>query len=235
VLLVLDMNGLLVSRVRRDQVNAELKAQVERPGGPVWGPGKKHLQFLRPNAAPFVNFLFAHFDVAVWSSAMRVNVESMVRQAMPAYEKRLAGIFDQDDCTTLGKHPHNLDKPLFIKELACVWAKLPQYAEGRTLLLDDSPYKAVANPPLTAIHPKEWEHTDAEDAALVPEGPLESFLRRLALVAQQPDFLGVPAFLARETFVTGYTPRETLEQENVAELARSRLINRSRTSSVGRS
>lgn len=48
----------------------------------------------------------------------------------------------------------NKDKPLVLKELRKVWKKLEpdlpfekgEYNESNTLLLDDSPYKALRNP-----------------------------------------------------------------------------------------
>jgi hypothetical protein len=40
-----------------------------------------------------------------------------------------------------------------IKPLQSVWAEFPQFSERNTLLLDDSPEKAVANPLHTAVHP----------------------------------------------------------------------------------
>ena len=62
---------------------------------------------------------------------------------------------DQSHCTPTGLNTlENECKPLVLKELRKVWEKvepdLPfergEYDETNTLLLDDSPYKALRNP-----------------------------------------------------------------------------------------
>lgn len=62
---------------------------------------------------------------------------------------------DQSHCTETGFNTiENTEKPLVLKELKKLWEKqdpnLPWdkgvYAESNTLLLDDSPYKALRNP-----------------------------------------------------------------------------------------
>ena len=62
---------------------------------------------------------------------------------------------DQSHCTSTGLNTlENQSKPLVLKELRKVWEKvepdLPfekgEYDETNTLLLDDSPYKALRNP-----------------------------------------------------------------------------------------
>ena len=62
---------------------------------------------------------------------------------------------DQSHCTRTGVNTiENKRKPLVLKELRKVWEKvepgLPfekgEYDETNTLLLDDSPYKALRNP-----------------------------------------------------------------------------------------
>lgn len=64
-------------------------------------------------------------------------------------------IQDQSHCTETGFNTvENRDKPLLLKELKKLWEKhevnLPwekgDYNESNTLLLDDSPYKALRNP-----------------------------------------------------------------------------------------
>lgn len=62
---------------------------------------------------------------------------------------------DQSQCTETGfSTVENSSKPLFLKELKKIWDKevptLPwekgDYTPSNTLLLDDSPYKALRNP-----------------------------------------------------------------------------------------
>ncbi|CAI0387027.1 unnamed protein product [Linum tenue] len=80
--------------------------------------------FVRPYYLDFLNFCFRKFEVAVWSSRTKFK-------------------------TVENKH-----KPLVFKELTKVWNKedpqLPwergYFNESNTLLVDDSPYKALLNP-----------------------------------------------------------------------------------------
>jgi hypothetical protein len=62
---------------------------------------------------------------------------------------------DQSHCTSTGFTTiENKEKPLVLKELRRLWEKLEpnlsfekgEYSEANTLLLDDSPYKALRNP-----------------------------------------------------------------------------------------
>jgi hypothetical protein len=62
---------------------------------------------------------------------------------------------DQSHCTSTGFTTiENKEKPLLLKELKKLWEKLEpnlpwekgEYSEANTLLLDDSPYKALLNP-----------------------------------------------------------------------------------------
>lgn len=62
---------------------------------------------------------------------------------------------NQSHCTRTGfKTIENRDKPLFLKELSKLWKnnntkfpwKVGDYDKSNTLLLDDSPYKALQNP-----------------------------------------------------------------------------------------
>ncbi|CAK9147949.1 unnamed protein product [Ilex paraguariensis] len=97
---------------------------------------------------------------------------------------------DQSHCTDTGFNTiENKDKPLLLKELKKLWEKhepdLPwkrgEYNESNTLLLDDSPYKALRNPPSTAIFPYTYEFRDGKDRSLGPGGNLRVYLERLAL------------------------------------------------------
>ena len=62
---------------------------------------------------------------------------------------------DQSHCTDTGfTTVENTSRPMFLKELKKIWEYLEstlhlnkgEYDESNTLLLDDSPYKALCNP-----------------------------------------------------------------------------------------
>ncbi|MQL69113.1 hypothetical protein Taro_001411 [Colocasia esculenta] len=89
---------------------------------------------------------------------------------LPCFEK-----MDLSKCTPTGFNTlENRHKPLVLKELKKLWNKedvdLPweigDYSPSNTLLIDDSPYKALCNPPHTAIFPIPYDYRNEMDYAL---------------------------------------------------------------------
>ncbi|OEL15007.1 hypothetical protein BAE44_0023971, partial [Dichanthelium oligosanthes] len=96
---------------------------------------------------------------------------------------------DMSKCTFTGhKTLENRHKPLMLKELSKLWNKeepdLPweegDYSASNTLLVDDSPYKALRNPPHTAIFPSSYSYLNWNDNSLGPGGDLRVYLQNLA-------------------------------------------------------
>ncbi|RZC59883.1 hypothetical protein C5167_007186 [Papaver somniferum] len=103
-------------------------------------------------------------------------------------KKNLLFCWDQYHCTDTGYSTlENRQKPLVLKELKKLWNKHEQslpwekgaYNESNTILLDDSPYKALRNPPHTAIFPPPYRFEDAGDKSLGPGGDLRVYLEGL--------------------------------------------------------
>lgn len=127
-------------------------------------------------------------------------------------------IWDQKRCKRAGKHPENRHKPLFLKPIAAILGECPEIPADQVLLIDDSPYKCVRNPPHTAIHPPTWDPDQADDAALGEGGQLRTFLEGLAAAANVPDY--VSAFVATHpAFGTGTVPDDILGQIEKLSLA----------------
>ncbi|KAK1263880.1 hypothetical protein QJS04_geneDACA008377 [Acorus gramineus] len=197
-LLVLDLNGLLVHTFMRSK-----KVQIPNSRRPDAIVGKKRV-FKRPFCDEFLRFCFQRFDVGIWSSAIKRNVEGVIDCALGELRSRLVFIWDQSDCTNTGlKTINDPKKPLFLKELKKIWDNESSYlpwSKGRyssssnTLLIDDSPYKALLNPANTAIfpHPYMVEHVD--DDGLGPQGEMRMFLEGLA------DAEDVPSYVAANPF-----------------------------------
>jgi hypothetical protein len=86
----------------------------------------------------------------------------------------------QTHCTLTGvKHPDKKHKPVFLKELSKLWAtfKPGEYGPSNCLLVDDSPYKALKNPPSTAIFPQTYTGHESDDNFL--GGALRQYLEGL--------------------------------------------------------
>ena len=156
-LLVLDVNGLLCWRARK---GADLSRMPRSPDATA---GNFHI-FVRPYVPEFLAWCAERFHIVVWSTATSKNLEPMVQLAFRGKAPPVA-VFDQSDCTDTGEvHPGDATgkHPVWLKELERLWAdervlsKVGRYGPADTLLLDDSPYKAVGNPEHTALHPAEW-------------------------------------------------------------------------------
>ncbi|XP_076907777.1 uncharacterized protein LOC143564360 isoform X1 [Bidens hawaiensis] len=177
-LLVLDVNGLLVDIVPDADKDHKPDAIISSKA-----------VFKRPFCDAFLKFCFERFRVGVWTSRTRRNITRVLDFLMKDTQHQLLFCWDQSHCTETGYNTiENTDKPLLLKELKKLWEKqdpnLPWdrgvYDASNTLLLDDSPYKALRNPPHTAIFPYTYSYLDAHDNGLGPDGDLRNYLERLA-------------------------------------------------------
>ncbi|KAF0903525.1 hypothetical protein E2562_027955 [Oryza meyeriana var. granulata] len=170
-LLILDINGLLAD-INQDHHNAHMSHAKIR--------GK--LVFRRPYCDDFLRFCFQNFELGIWSSRLKVNVDSVANILMKKDMKQsLLFCWDMSKCTGTGfKTLENKNKPLVLKELKKLWNKedpdLPweqgEFSPSNTLLVDDSPYKALGNPPHTAIFPHPYSYRNKKDDSL---GMLHNF------------------------------------------------------------
>ncbi|KAI7748674.1 hypothetical protein M8C21_020260, partial [Ambrosia artemisiifolia] len=177
-LLVLDVNGLLVDIVADPD-------EYHKPDTVI----ASKAVFKRPFCDDFLEFCFQRFNVGVWTSRTRKNINRVLDFLMRDTQHQLLFCWDQSHCTETGFNTiENTGKPLLLKELKKLWEKqdpnLPwdrgAYDESNTLLLDDSPYKALRNPPHTAIFPYTYSYRNAHDNDLGPNGDLRNYLERLA-------------------------------------------------------
>ncbi|KAJ9641834.1 hypothetical protein H2199_005047 [Coniosporium tulheliwenetii] len=136
MLFILDLNGTLLHRPNR----------------------KNPTKFVtRPFVTPFLNYLFAHFTVMVWSSARPENVSLMCAQLFtPAQRALLVAQWGRD---RLGLSPQQYNNKVQVyKRLSQIWddddiaRSHPGYLDGEswdqfnTVLLDDSHVKASSEP-----------------------------------------------------------------------------------------
>ncbi|KAB2055893.1 hypothetical protein ES319_A11G068400v1 [Gossypium barbadense] len=190
-LLVLDVNGLLADIIYRPSKN--YKADAHIAGRAI---------FKRPFCDDFLRFCFEKFEVGIWSSRNRRTLERVVDFLMGDMKQKLLFCWDSSHCTTTQfKAPGHRYKPLVFKELRKLWRKsdpnLPwekgYYNESNTLLIDDSPYKALLNPLDTAIFPHPFMF-DMDDDSLGGGGDLRVYLERLALAENVQKFLELNPF-----------------------------------------
>ena len=170
-LLVLDVNGLLVDRVKHGG-SEYLRSRGVLPDSTVNGV----MIYKRPGVDEFVDWLTRNYEVAVWSSCKRHNLDPILQSIFPRnIQQKLVCTLDQDACDVDGtvQTESGGTKQRFIKDLNRVWSQVGEGAQidhVTTLLIDDSPYKAARNPANTAIHPHEYKASDLEDRELIPGG-----------------------------------------------------------------
>ncbi|KAG0621609.1 hypothetical protein M758_3G034500 [Ceratodon purpureus] len=169
-LLVLDVNGLLVATYHKAQ---------KMPGDLHPFKLGNFYVYERPGCSEFLDFCFKNFVVGVWSSAREHNVTNLVNHIFKDLKQELSFSWHQRHCTTTAvKHPDNEKKPIFLKELSKLWAEVNpgRFDQSNTLLIDDSPYKALKNPPHTAIFPQTYNGDEVDDNFLTE---LRSYLEGL--------------------------------------------------------
>lgn len=176
-LVILDLNGLLIQRLYKDDylktkhlftepVSQGSISAAERKGNfAVW---------FRPHVQDFLVWLMEHFHVAIWSSVLKHNIAPIVESLLPEEQTRDRLLFwwNQEHC--LVEDDPNATDPKksksFYKCLSSVWDNVemterwglnqPTKSENlrdHTLLIDDNKAKVRDNPPFTAIHPRTWK------------------------------------------------------------------------------
>ncbi|CAI9758702.1 unnamed protein product [Fraxinus pennsylvanica] len=151
-LLVLDVNGLLADIVMPAPKDCIADAYI-------WG----RAVFKRPSCDDFLKFCFEKFDVGIWSSRSKKIIENFANYLLGDLQHKL--LF----CWDMSHTDPNLP-----------WEK-GYYNESNTLLLDDSPYKALLNPLHTAIFPHSFHYQDKSDNSLGPGGDLLVYLEDMLM------------------------------------------------------
>ncbi|KAG2228755.1 NLI interacting factor-like phosphatase-domain-containing protein [Thamnidium elegans] len=135
-LLILDLNGTLVSRNKKNKS-----------------------MYVRPYSKEFFDYIFENFTVMLWSSAQTHSVKYMSR-AFGSHAEKITVTWDRHHFG-LSKIDFNR-KVVTIKNLDKVWKYFGgKYDATNTVLLDDSPEKTVMQP-YNAIHPAEFVHHNNE-------------------------------------------------------------------------
>uniref|UniRef100_A0A7N1A405 Mitochondrial import inner membrane translocase subunit TIM50 n=1 Tax=Kalanchoe fedtschenkoi TaxID=63787 RepID=A0A7N1A405_KALFE len=177
-LLVLDINGLLADIVSPIPRDYRSDANIAR-----------RAIFKRPFCNEFLMFCFDTFEVGIWSSRTQKNVERVIDFLLGDLKDQLLFCWDVTQCTPTGfSSLENKYKTLMFKEIRKLWEPqdhgLPwedgHFNESNTLLVDDSPYKALLNPSHTSIFPQSYSYQNRSDTSLGVGGDIRSYLEELA-------------------------------------------------------
>lgn len=150
-LLILDLNGILCHRIRREC--ADLYPQLPYRSAVDWIANTPIIP--RPHIDEFLTTLAEHFCLAIWTSAKPKTAKSLLTALVPeSISKRLLFAWSQKHCDRLeklGRDKSDGSDTVFLKSLAKVWKKYPLWNPSNTLLIDDSPDKCPEFK--NAIHP----------------------------------------------------------------------------------
>ncbi|KAK9067174.1 hypothetical protein SSX86_014499 [Deinandra increscens subsp. villosa] len=177
-LLIFDVNGLLADIVSHRPTDIKADKYITRRS-----------IFKRPYLDDFLCFCFEKFIVGIWSSRTMRNLKPVVDFLLGDLKKKLLFMWDGSKCTNSGiKTLEDKHKCLVVKDLRKIWDKdgpgnswvKGTFHESNTLLVDDSPYKALLNPKYTGIFPASYSYKNRDDNFLGPEGNLRTYLEGLA-------------------------------------------------------
>ncbi|KAJ1560296.1 hypothetical protein HK405_007594, partial [Cladochytrium tenue] len=144
LLLVLDLNGTLLDRLTSSADKRFARANPRAPSCADAVVGKGRV-FLRPYLDHFLDFAFAHFHVATWTSATAANAAKMTALVCGERAAHLAFSWDRSRC--------QLDGVGFgsKKDLRSIWDdttgvnRAGLWSERNTLIIDDTPGKSSLN------------------------------------------------------------------------------------------
>ncbi|CAA0840619.1 Unknown protein [Striga hermonthica] len=94
--------------------------------------------------------------------------------------EELKFVWGKDKCEMTSSFlKDNPQKPVMFKKLEKVWREFELYDTTNTVLVDDSPYKSILNPPHNAIFPKTYDGS-VHDNYLDLKGEFVNYLTKLA-------------------------------------------------------
>ncbi|KAK1588590.1 hypothetical protein Q3G72_024795 [Acer saccharum] len=193
-LVVLSLGGLLCHRVCRKDRSTD--HPIYRIPDASYG---SFVVYKRPYCTDFIKFCLERFEVGIWW-----YMSNALDCIMVGLRSKVLFAWDQNQCTDSGfKTLENEFKPIFFKELEKIWdnkyynlpSRVEQYSLKNTLLIDTNPYKALLNPPNTAVFPTDdYKANHVKDDALGPKGELRLYLEGLV------DADDVPSYVKNHTF-----------------------------------
>lgn len=129
---------------------------------------------LRPGLEHFLQTVFAHFKVAVWTSADYEYARQIVKQVFPP-EHSLEYLWAREDCAW--RYVPELDKYEYLKDFKEL--KERGWNLDRTIAVDDSPEKHVDQSDNLILIPAWVGETDDDDLPLLADYLVDEILPRI--------------------------------------------------------
>jgi hypothetical protein len=107
----------------------------------------------------FLDFLFKNFKVAVWTSNIAANAESIVSLAFGERVKRLEFIYNREQCDLGANYSSK-------KDLRRIWNRYPEFTPDNTYIIDDEEDKILESQRSNYIYIPPFK-PEVEDKCLV--------------------------------------------------------------------
>lgn len=174
-LIVLDLNGVLVDRYH-NSTGEYIDSDFTSPNG--------YFVYVRPHTKEFLQFVFEHFHVGVWSLLDEKHTTHILNKILTDEQiKNLKFILTQYQCIREEHSDHKT--PVFLKDLSILWASYEYYAH-KTVLIDTFASNSKLNPPYVCIHPTTYIYTNQKDDTLLR---LTRYLEKLVATENIPQFM----------------------------------------------
>ena len=176
---MLDVNGILVRSTKCDNVNTRKALESQHSPtiigevAPLFLPHSAVIP--RKGLGRFLRFVLSNFHVVIWSLKLLKNLKPILHHFFKGC-RQPEFVFGQEMCHILADEsghnlpsPVNADSSFFMKDLSAFfeWSRMHPVPHSKppthktTLLVDDSPYKCIPNPPGSYINPPHFRQTKA--------------------------------------------------------------------------
>ncbi|WBW72648.1 NLI interacting factor family phosphatase [Schizosaccharomyces osmophilus] len=154
-LLVLDLNGTLLSRPIKDRSHTSVSSASSTA-------------IPRPGVKNFLKYAFSNYSVMVYSSSRRDNVNAMLNCIMTSEQiKSLTACWTRENMGLSTAHFNS--KVQTFKNLDAIWENLKTDGNGKaanwsqynTVIIDDSEVKCAAHP-FNHIHVSDFSHSTVD-------------------------------------------------------------------------
>ncbi|KAI8337249.1 NLI interacting factor-like phosphatase-domain-containing protein [Chlamydoabsidia padenii] len=166
--------------------------------------------YVRPHLESFLDYVFIHFRVMVWSSAQPSSVKQMMQCFGQTQKSKLALAWNRSH---FGLSPADYNnKAATLKDLNRVWEKkgFGHFDASNTVILDDSPSKCALQP-YNSIHLPTFDH---KDPGFLDQGDqvLLSVMDYLKRIQQQTN---IPNFIRQVPFTPTVMDSSVLDKSCV--------------------
>lgn len=127
--IILDLDNTIISSVKYSSISDEYR----KIRAPHYIFNSEYIIFERPGTQRFLDFLFRHFDVSVWSAASKDYVHFIVNKVIARGRRVPKIVLHSEHCSQSSKM-YNPNSP---KDLRYIYDRFPGFNSANTFIIDD--------------------------------------------------------------------------------------------------